>query len=54
MEDWTRVRIDDGRTPTLSGPRAGAYGLLGATELFFEGAEPSLDEVLSRTPGSVP
>jgi hypothetical protein len=44
-EDWTRLAIvnpDGKRIFEVQG--RGAYKLLGMTELFFEGAEPSLDD----------
>ena len=44
-EDWKRLRIvkPDNR-PIFEVEGRGAYRELGMTELFFEGAEPSLDE----------
>jgi hypothetical protein len=44
-EEWRRLRIEDptGRTIFAVSGR-GAFARLGLTELFFEGAEPSLDE----------
>lgn len=44
-EDWRTVRIvhPDGRT-IFDVAGKGGWGELGMTELFFEGAEPSLDE----------
>jgi hypothetical protein len=45
-EDWRELKIvkPDGRT-IFEVQGRGAYADLGMTELFFEGAEPSLDEV---------
>lgn len=44
-EDWRTVEIVDPSGQTIfSVNGAGAYRQLGMTELFFEGAEPSLDE----------
>ncbi len=45
-EDWKRMKIvnpNGSRIFQVTG--SGAYATLGMTELFFEGAEPSLDEV---------
>jgi hypothetical protein len=44
-EDWSDLRIvrPDGKT-VFQVKGKGAFGTLGMTELFFEGAEPSLDE----------
>jgi hypothetical protein len=45
-EDWKRVRIESPDERVLFDVRGrGPYQLLGMTELFFEGAEPSLNEV---------
>ncbi|MCA8954846.1 MAG: hypothetical protein KDC87_02165, partial [Planctomycetes bacterium] len=42
-EDWTRLRIENPNDRTLFEVKGkGPYGNLGMTELFFEGAEPSL------------
>lgn len=44
-EDWRRLKITNPRgRPVFSVEGRGAFGALGLTELFFEGAEPSLDE----------
>ena len=44
-EDWRRLRIVTPRDQTIFVVEGrGAYRELGMTELFFEGAEPSLDE----------
>ncbi|MEZ5965409.1 MAG: hypothetical protein R3F56_16370 [Planctomycetota bacterium] len=44
-EDWTRLRIENPCERTLFDVRGkGPYRNLGMTELFFEGAEPSLNE----------
>jgi hypothetical protein len=44
-EDWTRLEIENPSGNTLFRVRGqGPYGTLGMTELFFEGAEPALDE----------
>ena len=45
-EDWRTLKIDspNGRT-IFEVEGEGPYAELGLTELFFEGAEPSLDEV---------
>ncbi len=44
-EDWTRLRIENPSERTLFDVRGrGPYQNLGMTELFFEGAEPSLNE----------
>lgn len=45
-EDWKELRIvnPNGRT-IFEVEGSGPYGKLGLTELFFEGAEPNLDEV---------
>ncbi len=58
-EDWKRLRIlrPDGRS-IFEVEGRGAYRELGMTELFFEGAEPSLDEfplegLLTRFPEGV-
>jgi hypothetical protein len=55
-EDWKRVTITNPAGNTIFQVEGkGAFGALGLSELFFEGAEPSLDEVplgvlLSRMP----
>lgn len=55
-EDWNRVAIASPAGETIFEVEGrGAYGELGLTELFFEGAEPSLadvplDELLARMP----
>jgi len=44
-EDWRRLRIfKPNKQPIFGVQGRGAYRELGMTELFFEGAEPSLDE----------
>lgn len=44
-EDWKRLRIENPRERTLFEVKGkGPYQNLGMTELFFEGAEPSLNE----------
>jgi hypothetical protein len=44
-EDWTEVEIRNPAGSTIFEVEGtGAYGDLGLTELFFEGAEPSLDD----------
>ncbi len=44
-EDWRRIRIvRPNESPLFEVFGRGAYRELGMTELFFEGAEPSLDE----------
>ncbi len=44
-EDWTRLTIENPDELTLFQVRGlGPYRQLGMTELFFEGAEPALDE----------
>jgi len=44
-EDWTRLRIVNPEDKTLFNVTgSGPYKQLGMTELFFEGAEPALDE----------
>jgi hypothetical protein len=44
-EDWTRLRIENPCGSVLFDVKGkGPYRQLGMTELFFEGAEPSLDE----------
>ncbi len=44
-EDWTKLKITNPRERLLFQVKgSGPYGNLGMTELFFEGAEPSLDE----------
>ena len=44
-EDWTRLKIESPQDRTLFLVQGrGPYGSLGMTELFFEGAEPSLEE----------
>lgn len=55
-EDWTRLRIVNPEGLTVFDVQGkGPYGELGLTELFFEGAEPSLaefplEELLERFP----
>jgi hypothetical protein len=45
-EDWTMLKIvNPAGTTIFSVEGKGPYANLGLTELFFEGAEPSLDEV---------
>jgi hypothetical protein len=45
-EDWTKLKITDpNRHMIFEVEGKGGYKDLGLTELFFEGAEPSLDEV---------
>ncbi len=45
-EHWTRIRIENPLERVIFDVRGrGPYAELGLTELFFEGAEPSLDEV---------
>ena len=45
-EDWTALQIvDPAGTAIFAVEGKGAYKDLGLTELFFEGAEPSLDDV---------
>jgi hypothetical protein len=44
-EDWTRLKLVNPEQKTLFNVAgSGPYKQLGMTELFFEGAEPSLDE----------
>ncbi len=44
-EDWTQLRIENPKGKVLFDVKGkGPYKALGMTELFFEGAEPSLDE----------
>jgi hypothetical protein len=44
-EDWTRLQIyDPNGTKLIDLTAKGGYKNLGLTELFFEGAEPNLDE----------
>ena len=44
-EDWTKLEIENPREKKLFQVKgSGPYRELGMTELFFEGAEPSLDE----------
>jgi len=44
-EDWRKLKITSPRGRTIFAVEGrGAFGNLGLTELFFEGAEPSLDE----------
>ena len=44
-EDWTRLQIYDPKGTKIADLTAkGGYKNLGLTELFFEGAEPNLDE----------
>lgn len=45
-EDWRSLKIINPKGNVIFEVEGkGAFGLLGMTELFFEGAEPSLDEV---------
>ena len=45
-EDWRQIKIINPQGRTIFEVEGkGAFGTLGMTELFFEGAEPSLDEV---------
>lgn len=55
-EDWKNIAIVNPRgTPVFMVEGGGPYAELGMTELFFEGAEPSLDDVpLSRLLGRFP
>jgi hypothetical protein len=49
-EDWRMVSITNpGGNTIFSVQGLGAFGTLGLTELFFEGAEPPLDEVPLET-----
>lgn len=49
-EDWKRLRIEGPDEHTLFEVKGkGPYRQYGMTELFFEGAEPSLDEVPLQT-----
>ncbi len=45
-EDWKKIKIENPSEKTLFDVKgSGPYRTLGMTELFFEGAEPSLNEV---------
>ena len=55
-EDWKDIAIvNPGGTPIFMVEGSGPYAELGMTELFFEGAEPSLDDVpLNQLLGQFP